>query len=639
MQYNALDLMQLTEEAIWQLPDGKMTIQFQDGVLETTRRRTLISWYFWRLHAQYGGQAPSIAHHLGNKQLRKGFELKLGAKVFWDVYEAVPEPRDPELVWHMSKTMYEIINAIHNMTALRLSGYVTTVDLGDMVDLMDDPVIADLKDKVRKDEISFEEAYKEMIEELSKPKPNLRHNGNAKMARAGLLSPKQVVQLILARGYVFAVDGSVYPEPIREAYGDGFSTLHDSITESRSASRALYMNDDPLKKSEYFNRQMQLLTEVISRVEGDDCGSKLTIPWLVEKDDLFGLRGKYHVEDGQVKLFDHTDESYIGKVVYVRSITLCRNHDTSSVCKTCLGQISRVIPTWMNVGHFLTTDPLGAIAQLILSTKHVETSQGAMLFPLDGVASKWLRYDKQNRSMVVVKRQNAANAFVLRFNSAEAPGLNSLFQCKDPESLLPQRISCVTEIELYNADQDGNPKGDPVMFNTVIGGVGSALSSDVIKCLLAGWKDCGNGIIEVKLDNFKDKALFITPRRSENIMSFQKRISNFIFGTTDHDETMTGFSNVGQAVTALKRIFDEKIKINLAHAEIFVRACMTVNGPKKDYRLPRGGDPFIFMPSRTILTMRSVSAALAFQGQQKMLLRPSTYMVDNRPPHPLDAVL
>jgi hypothetical protein len=637
--YAAGTLCMLTEKEVWALPEGPMVVEFADGsTLETGKRRTVLSWYFWRMHREFPGCPILPSHHVGNKSLTKGFDQKLGAKIFWDVYEGYPDKRE-NLVWEMSKVSYEIFNTIHNVTVSRLAGYVTTVDLEDVIELMDDPVIREVKDKIEADEMEFKEGYERIMQELKKDKPTLRNNGVAKMTRANLLSEKQLVQFIGARGNTFATDGSIFMYPIKKSYADGFDTLYDSITESRSASRALLMNDDPLKDSEYLNRRMQLLAAVVRSVVGDDCGTPHTIPWLVSEQDMHGLKGKYHMVDGRPVLFDPKDTSLIGQVINVRSITMCQNDDTGTVCKTCLGQISRIVPPRTNVGHFLTTDPLSSLSQLILSTKHVETSQGALYFSLEGEAGKWFRYDPDNRSAVTLKRQNVANTFLIRFAEEEAPGLNSVLQSGDPTGLLPQRVSCITELKIANADGHGQRKGDWCVFNLRIGDEGSALSSDVLECIARnGWKTV-NGVVEVRLDGFKGRPVFITPRRSESMLTFQRRIKHFVFGSEEKDEAIVSHKHPGQAVAAMKRLFDEKIKVNLAHAEIFVRACMTVNAYANDYRLPRGGDPFVFMSARRIISNRSVSAALAFEGQKRVILNHKSYLTHERPVHPLDPII
>lgn len=690
--YSADGLVQFTEEEMFNLPEGKMTVVFSDGSrIITTKRRTIYSWFFWRLHREYPGCEVKPRHHVGNIQIKKGLEMTLGATVFWDVYDESIEHKNPEnypkqdLIWRMSETFYQITNAMHNMVVSKLCSFSTTADLGDIHTLLADPDIKAAKERVIKavDDPTADvgdvmnDAFKDIIKAVSSNKPSMRNNGIAKMTRAGLLDKNQLVQFIGPRGFVKATDGTMYKAPITAGYADGLSMLSDSLTESRTASLSLYMNENTLKSSEYFNRQMQLLAGVISHIRGEDCGTTDTIPWLVSDTDLKSLAGKYRMVDGVAVPIDIKDTSLIDQLIEIRSMTKCRNEDPTTVCKVCFGQLHNVIPTKTNVGHFLTIEPLAAISQRILSTKHVVASMASLYLELVGTYKDWFKYDPENKSSIILKKIAPCDSFKLRFELKEAGGLNSIQACNDSSSLLPQRISCVTVIGLgvcngftkKTVEGDNSDLGtiyrriksssdvteeDQNLLDTVfkvdnwenfdvrVGGYGSALSSDVIAAIKRNGVTIDGDYGEVLLDNFKGKELFVTPRRNEDMISYLKQVEHFVFGgehKQDKGDCIVSYNNCGQAVASLKRIFDEKINVNIVHAEILVRACMTVDGRNKDFNLPRGGDPFIFCNAKSIISNRSLSAALAYQRQRDTLRSPKSYLVKNRPSHPLDPLI
>ena len=652
-EYTANDLLGFTEEQIWKLPKA-MEMTFADGVvMQVTARRVLLSWHTWRLHRDYPGCGVLSTHYVGNGRFVNGTLRDLLGAMFWDVYENHTATHDLT-VWEMSKTLYEIVNTIHNITVADLSEYVTTTDLGDIADILLHRSVETAKSNAM-ERISNSEDGSDVLKDtfvtiaelMSSDDKTLRNNGIAKMVRAGLLDKNQLLQFIGPRGFVKSTDGTMYPEPIYAGYADGLRNLYDSMTESRSASLALYMNQAPLQDSEYFNRQMQLLAAVISGVGQDDCGTTQTIPWLVDEVDLISLTGKYHMVDGRPVVFNKSDTQYVGKVINVRSITKCENPDPTVVCKTCIGRVHRVIPPRTNLGHFLTIEPLATLSQLILSTKHVVASMASLYMDMSGSTGKWFKQDVKNKSSIKMKRSNIANKFCLRFIAEEASGLNSLNTCDNVAGLLPQRISCVTSIQVSNADHEGKSKGEWETFDTTISGVGSALSTDVLLAIKRNGVTIMGDLVEVVLDDFKDKEVFVTPRRNEDMMSYLKVVKHFVFGAeknTDKGDSMISYSDPGQAVATLKRIFDEKITVNIIHAEIFVRACMTridPNDPYKsmDYNLPIGGEMFRFANAKDIILNRSVTGALAFQGQGKLLTNPHTYLIKDRHKHPLDPLV
>jgi hypothetical protein len=149
-------------------------------------------------------------------------------------------------------------------------------------------------------------------------------------------------------------------------------------------------------------------------------------------------------------------------------------------------------------------------------------------------------------------------------------------------------------------------------------------------------------VAEVLLDDFKNKEVFITPRRNEDMISYLKQVMHFVFGAenaSDSGDCIVAYDNPARAVASLKRLFDEKITVNLIHAEALVRACMVVDDPNRSYNMPVGGMPFKFCNARKILFNRSLSAAAAYQNQKDIFRKPASYLVRDRPPHPLDPLI
>ena len=47
LQYNGRDLLCFNKEQIWTIPNGKMRVVFDDGVVTTRGKNIKLSWYFW----------------------------------------------------------------------------------------------------------------------------------------------------------------------------------------------------------------------------------------------------------------------------------------------------------------------------------------------------------------------------------------------------------------------------------------------------------------------------------------------------------------------------------------------------------------------------------------------------------------
>jgi hypothetical protein len=88
--YNARQLLTLNEDQIWSLPKGPMSIQFDDAVLETNHKDTIISWYLWEYSRQYPKTPLLKAHHIGNRRMMSNTTLDLlggQMKACWDAYD------------------------------------------------------------------------------------------------------------------------------------------------------------------------------------------------------------------------------------------------------------------------------------------------------------------------------------------------------------------------------------------------------------------------------------------------------------------------------------------------------------------------------------------------------------------------
>lgn len=694
-RYHINELIAMNRLDIMQIPKGVLEVEFADKTVNTTSRRIILSWHFWKLLRAFPVTEPIPSKLLlGPGRLTKGDELKLCERVIWFTHrnsEAYREElkmlangEEPveRLIWRIAEASYRAINEIHNFTVTDISNYGTTSDLEDLMQICGSQLVIDLKEQLRRGEIDFPEANALVSEYITSDAVELRYNGLAMMARANLLSSKQLYQMVLSRGYAESVNGEVFKEPIYNSFTDGMNNLYDSLTESRSAAKSLYMNDGPLKQSEYLNRRLQLLVSIIHSASGHDCGTRDTLSWLVDKGDHAALEGRFHfvdmagapycpkpddtyyVEDptrpcdmtvvnthnislnkAVCKLVPYEkNEAFEGQVIYLRSITLCRNHNPSTVCETCMGHVVKSFVPTTNIGHFLAIGPISQLSQLILSTKHVDTSSGSEYLYLSDGARGWLKLDTQNPSKVIMKRRSPKGNYRLLMAIDDLPGLNTIRHTDAPEQLMAHRLSRVKEIKIGELDANGEVRRDYTGISTVVGGAGAALSVDVIVAMKRnGWRERGD-VIEVDLLDFNDRVLLVTPSRTEDMLTYQKRVKGFLFGSQGRrdakGDSIVSYNAPAPAVNALYGLLRERIKnVSLLQAEIFVKACMTVNGSMGNYNLPRGGEPFEFKAVHSILMNRSISAALAYESQKMMIKSPSTYINHDRHAHGLDAML
>lgn len=653
MKYDVVELTyDYTDVMAWDIPPGQHQVKFADKTVKMTREKLIYSRFYWHLHRVVGSRSiPSTHALLGD--YRADTHIKLGAVVFMGVFNSLPQPPKPGVIWELSREFLEIGSAICNMVSAQLGAYVTSACLYDAVAILEDPRVKEAKESYRaavpdKNYSLPQSAIKEEMEKVysvvrhvlySDDAGNLLGNGIRKLCRTGQVSQGQMLQLIGPRGFVPDVDGWVFQYPIDNGYLEGLDKLVDAAMESRSSSRSLLMQDDPLQQSEYFNRRMQLLCSVIHSVVGDSCTGYVTDNYYVNEGESEMLKGSYHMVDGQPVMIwdDHAD--LVGQFIQLRTISGCNNEDPQTVCKTCLGWTHNVIPPGTNVGHAICTILCAIITQLLLSNKHFEGSALAATLDMTALANKWLRKDKNNTSILYLRREMKSRKPVLMVPVDYARQINQILSV-DVDQLPVSRITSCPMAFLHTRDRQGNIQHPGDQIDLSVAGAGSYLSMDTLEYMKAhGWEQNGK-FIQVNLERWDySKPLFMTPRTSDNVHLFLKIIKNFIMppkniGILAHRSRV-------QALNEFTDLLSKRLKFNIVCAQIFIRACMLKidEHGETTYDLPRAADDFVYGSASSILLNRTLAGMLAYQEQSRCMSNPDWYLRKDRPVHPLDWVL
>ena len=93
---------------------------------------------------------------------------------------------------------------------------------------------------------------------------------------------------------------------------------------------------------------------------------------------------------------------------------------------------------------------------------------------------------------------------------------------------------------------------------------------------------------------------------------------------------------------ALVELFDlanEKLSVNLAVLEVVLYATMVVSSTNNQYSLPKPWGPRGLGVMEMTMVNRSLSAAMAYEGQAKVFVSPNSYINTNRPEHIFDYLL
>jgi hypothetical protein len=134
----------------------------------------------------------------------------------------------------------------------------------------------------------------------------------------------------------------------------------------------------------------------------------------------------------------------------------------------------------------------------------------------------------------------------------------------------------------------------------------------------------------VKIKGFLHSGTDTTNKKLGGKHRIQRGQRNFLKNYTDPAEALHVFASM----------LNEKLNINIIHCEVLLYAMMVVNSQQRDYRLPIPGINGEFEKYNTLVMYgRSLSAAMAYEKQDKPLISPGTFI--NRPcsDHPYDLTL
>jgi hypothetical protein len=636
---HARELAMLPKAELWQLSDGPIKVVFDDGVVESHGRATIYSTYMWDLYAKYPKTPALMEHHLGDNHVGSNTHLDLLGKVMWACYDAyeheVPDKKD--FVEELCGEVYDATNRLYNDMTYRLESRVRTLSILDFVQVVLHPKIKEANDNVQPTRLSVDKCYKTINDVLKDPR-ELRGNPVADAAKNGLVDMRQIQQCVGPRGAVTDVDSNYFRDQVLRGYVHGLISLQDSMMESRSAAKSLMFTEEPLQKSEYFNRQLQLLCGTLEFLHMGDCGTKETLKWRVKPGDLKALAGKYYNTPSGLKRLRETDRHLTGELIEMRSVLVCQHPDPRGVCSTCFGEMSLSIPKETCLGHVSATALCEMVSQSVLSIKHVDSSSGAGDIELTEYEQQYFRVGTDTNTLKLAERLEKVRV-VLTISAKEAEHLSDITFVDDVRALPVSRISELNDVQLVITGQRGE---ESVILPVANGTRKGSLTHDALAYIKEhSWSLTATGNYSIDLSSWDmEWPLFEMPLKHENMLDYMATIEKFIKATEGGTQrTLKDCVTLEQALLELNTLVASELTVNIAHLEVILKSVTIRSSEHHDYRIPHAGNAVEFGSFTNIMASRSLAATMAYQGHKKVLLDPAAYIRNQRPSHPLDAMI
>lgn len=630
----ARELLKLSHDEIWNIPHGPITLELEDGIIETTGKETIFSWHLWIYHQKFPRTPLLKKHHIGKRRLGNRTHAEILEEAMFDCYEIYGGQLDIE---DLTKIAYEAVNVLYNVFTYRLEAYVSTMSILDFIDVVEDPEIKEVKTNIKPNQTSIDEAYRK-INAVLKDKDRLTNNAIAKAAKSGLVSLDQIDQCVGIRGYISDIDSYIFKHPILRGYVEGIQTLHDNMIESRSASKALMYTKDPLKAVEYFNRQIQMLCATFKNVHPGNCGSERYLKFKLRSGDLDSVVGKYYLtEDNIVQRIDKKDRHLIGKELNLRSVFFCKHPDRHGCCSTCFGDLYLSTPRMTNQGQASAIILGEKASQNVMSTKHLDGSSKVDAIELSDFDLQYIEYDA-DPNYLKINSTLAGKKMSMRIPSREAKGLPDINYTKNVETLPIQRVTQLVEIGFTITE--GNNE-EVVTIPVSIGNRLSSLTYEMLHYIkIKGWSINKDNDYEVDLCDWDfTYPVFILPMRHLSMADHMKSVDSFIKSPLKGVKKANVGSTVDEVFYQLYKLTSTKIKFNVAHLEVILFSNMITSLDNRDFDLPYNADEGEYNDFSSTMKGRSMATLMAYQGQLPALIDPNSFVIRRRPDHMFDPLI
>lgn len=367
--------------------------------------------------------------------------------------------KDIELHYNtVCRMFYEIVNNIYNKLMFPNIEKSVTLVLKDVLEIQ---LQKTLMDKINYLETNkhrnSEKKNSELINDIYKEVDNATNNQNndntlALMYRAGIINKNQARKVLGCIGYVTDTDSEIFKTPIASSYALGMNTPHDIMVESRTGIKSSLMSSHGIAVSEYSARELQFCTMYIkSLIYNYDCGTTKGIEWVIDKDNIKELDGKYYITNEGLKVIRKNDKSLIGQKLKVRSALHCACEDQQKICITCFGELGYNIPRHANLGHFCSVNVSEPISQSILSTKHLILSAESSVDEIDPIAEKYFRISDDKSGLCV-----RSNKVCVIIKLDDFKGEMFIKDIEDDIKVNYSELSKIEEITLSFENEKGN---------------------------------------------------------------------------------------------------------------------------------------------------------------------------------------
>lgn len=557
------------------------------------------------------------------------------------------------------KEMWVTINRIYNEYVYEVLDNASSINILDFLEIQFKPnLIKAMQDvQLKLDSQSVQHTY-EVLDDILRNDPLLKNNVIAKGYIAGTISANQIKQMLASRGFVTEIDSKIFKYPIASSFVLGMVDIYDLSIESRSGAKALFLSNKAVQSSEYFARELQLVTMIVEDLVDGDCGNNKYIDWFVKpkeitgKGDFKNLLGKKFINpvtNQEEVIENHHQDIIEGKVIKIRSVLHCRNNDPKTICTCCFGDLSYSMHKHTNIGHFCSTEVTEKLTQSILSTKHLTSSATTNGLQLHGDAQEFFRVKNKNSYAFktgILKTTKSKTNFKLVLSQKAGFGIKDIIGGIDMYKLNPTNVTLIDMMYIV-VTVDGKDQWYQINIEDT-NKLGSFTYEFLEYIVNEGYVLDDNDNLVINLNNWDSaEAILTMPELEYNFLA----LANQIKSAFKYMATIKNGTALETPESLLQNVFhivNTKLDVNLAILEVIVYAFTVYDvvdedgkgiNLNKSYSLGRNVNDQRLMRIEDIITNRSLGAGYAWEKVVNNILSPKSFYGKNAVSHPLDVVI
>lgn len=645
--------LEIAPDDAWQYEHcDNIHIEFSDGLKTLSGPEFVFSRPCWSLYDVLPDDFPSSKAYCISelKSVSVRYHLDIGSRilrdyVLWSEQERGIYPNIEPLM----ERMYRITNDIYNMIDNELDEYTPSISSFDLIELVEHPRIKQANENIQNVKrvipSMIGDVHKEILDVVLND-PALSQNPLVIAARCGTIKLTQLTMVVGPIGYCTDIDSNIFPEPIRVGFYHGMTKMWQMAIESRNAAIATLYNDIIMPLSEYSNRRYQFAGQNLQHRVVTDCGATDGMKVLVQNAAQLGsLAGFWLMDkDGRkVKYIERSDTDLIGQRITHRSVNYCRWAGArNTICTTCMGLMNYSFIDKTIIGHTAAVQLGGSTSTIVLQRKHQNLTSVAAKLVLEYHDAQHFTVDDSGRGLFLNPKMRPEEwEMVLAPNEAlhisDITGPNS-------DILIPSKVTQISRIILRR--KDGTSLHKMFIGTGARAGCLSRFALDFFKT--KGWTHelNSNYVFDLKGWN-RDWLLLEIPQVEFTPPEFINNVTSFVLSGSKQDDNKTAMSikhlkhytNVNEAYAGFYDLVNSQVKIHSVHLQLLILALSVQDASKRDYRLPYPREFARTVELTKLMFFGSLGVAMAFENQSNILLSATSYLHDQRRPHPYDSVL